>query len=135
MTEDYYERIQAILEEDSRYHPDAYAFVQEAVGYTQEKLQRGQGPDRHVSGQELIEGMRDLALAQFGPMAMLVLQEWGIHTTEDFGHVVFSLIRHRLLGASESDTLEDFRDGYTFEDAFVKTFQPAGADVQIDVIC
>ena len=47
----------------------------------------------HVTGQELCEAIRRYALDQYGYMAKLVLNNWGIRSTGDFGEIVFNLIR------------------------------------------
>lgn len=87
------EAIEFIRAKDPRYQPDAYSFVREALDYTQRTIARDKaGVTRHVSGQELLAGIRDFALAQFGPMAMLLLNEWGVHTCQDFGEIVFNMV-------------------------------------------
>ncbi|MEI6892488.1 MAG: Minf_1886 family protein, partial [Pontiella sp.] len=79
---------------------------------------------RHVSGQELLEGMREYALKEYGPVTKRVLSEWGINECVDFGNIVFNLIDEGLLGKTEEDTLEDFMGGYDFHAAFIIPFQP-----------
>lgn len=103
-----------IYEQDSRYREDAYAFVMEALSYTQRKLRRL----RHVTGDELLDGIKELLLRKFGPMAMIVLTHWGINSTEDFGHIVFNLVENRLLSQTEDDNIEQFRNGYDFAEVF-----------------
>jgi len=113
------ELLNRVLEKDDRYAVEAYIFVQEALEYTVSKLKT----PRHVSGQELLEGIREYALQEYGPMAKRVLNEWGLKKCIDFGHVVFNLVDEGLLGKSENDRLEDFSNGYHFDDAFVKPFR------------
>ena len=79
---------------------------------------------RHVSGQELLDGIREFALKQYGPMTQLVLQEWGIYRCEDFGEIVFNMIDYQILKKTSNDSREDFKGGYEFNDAFKKPFQP-----------
>ncbi len=87
------EAIDFIQAKDPRYRPDAYVFVREALDYTQKHITRDKlGSVRHVTGQELLTGIRDYALAQFGPMALMLLNEWGVHTCEDFGEIVFNMV-------------------------------------------
>ena len=87
------EALEIITIKDPRYSRDAYLFVREALDHTQRTLVRDkQGAIRHVSGQELLAGIRDYAAAQFGPMAMTVLSEWGIHSCQDFGELVFNMV-------------------------------------------
>lgn len=111
------------LAEHSRYHANGFYFVRDAVVYTVEKQTNSRN---HVSGRELLEGIRDYALEQYGPMALSVLEEWGIHRTEDFGNIVFAMIRHRLLQGSPQDRIEEFVDGYDFNDTFSKPFRASG---------
>ncbi len=119
---DFYERVERITERDLRYRAEAYGFVMLALGFTVARLPA----PRHVNGQELLDGIREYALEQFGPMAKTVFAHWGIHQTLDFGHVVFNLVSEGLLGKTDSDRLEDFRDRYDFETVFVRNY-PWGA--------
>lgn len=125
---DYHERMQAVLAEDNRYAPDAYDFVREAVTFTVRRLDLDALPPgrRHVRGPQLLAGFRDLAIEEFGPLALEVLHEWGLHRTDDVGHIVFNLVRHGLLGASKEDCQEDFAHGYGFEEAFVQPYVELG---------
>ena len=103
------------------YPPDAYAFVQEGLRYTVENMKhRGDdaSPGRHVSGQELCEGLRQFARKEYGLLAREVLQHWRIRGTEDFGRIVFAMVEAGLLRKSDEDSLKDFVGIYTFEDAF-----------------
>ena len=109
-----------LLEKDSRYKVEAYLFVREALDYTVRSFSK----PRHVSGQELLEGMRDYALQEFGPLTRRVLTEWGVHECIDFGNIVFNLIDAGLLGKTEEDSIEDFMDGYDFHEAFTLPFNP-----------
>src|SRR5690242_4453032 len=78
---------------DPRYPREAYLFVREALDHTQRTLARDkQGCIRHVTGQELLAGIKEYAATQFGPMAMMVFQEWGIHSCQDFGELVFNMV-------------------------------------------
>lgn len=114
-----------ILAKDQRYQRDAYLFVREALDYTQKIVaKQNRGRVRHVSGQELLAGIRDFALAQFGPMAMCVLEEWGVKATSDFGEIVFNMVEVEWLAKTEKDTRADFAGGYEFYDAFRKPFLP-----------
>jgi uncharacterized repeat protein (TIGR04138 family) len=126
--EEYRDRLRKIIAADPRFPSDAYDFVRDAVSYTTRKLQAAdaEAPRRHISGQELLEGIRDLALRQFGPLAIDVFTEWHVRCGEDFGSIVFNLVNHSLLGASDEDSPADFANGYDFQDAFVKPFQETG---------
>jgi len=114
------ERMRSILARDPRYAQDAYFFVREGLEHTVCRL----NAPRHVSGRELLEGLRKYALEQFGPLALRVLNEWGISECIDFGHVVFNLVEEGLLGKTEEDRLEDFSGGYEFREAFLVPFLP-----------
>jgi uncharacterized repeat protein (TIGR04138 family) len=113
-----------ILAHDRRYDREAYQFVREGLDYTLKMLKKsGHGPNRHVSGQELLEGLRRYALDQFGPMAKTVLEYWGVRRCEDFGELVFSMVEKGILGKSEQDNRGDFLGGYDFEEVFVKPYR------------
>lgn len=127
---DFMEAVDAIVVRDPRYHRDAYTFLRAALDHTQEMLEkRGETMPRHVTGGELLEGIREFALDQFGPMAITVLEEWGIRRCEDFGELVFNLIDQRVLSKTERDTREDFKGGYDFESAFTIPFRPTSGGV------
>lgn len=117
------EVIEKIVAQDARYHRDAYTFLREALEFTQKVICK-KGEVRHVSGAELLDGMRDYALTQFGPMTLTVLEEWGIRSTEDFGEMVFNMVEHNLLAKTDTDTRADFKDGYDFNEVFKKPFLP-----------
>ncbi|MFH1045484.1 MAG: Minf_1886 family protein [Candidatus Omnitrophota bacterium] len=108
------ETIESIIKKDPRYKLDAYSFVLEALHYTVKRLKEA----RHVSGLELLEGIKLYAKEQFGPMARTVFEHWGVQTTEDFGHIVFSLVEARILSKTEQDSIDDFKNGYNFEQVF-----------------
>ena len=121
------EAIEQIAAQDRRYHREAYFFLREALDHTQKmtgKLPK-KNEVRHVSGQELLGGIREYALHQFGPMTSTVLEVWGIKCCEDFGEIVFNMVENKLLAKTEQDSREDFRNGYDFHDAFRKPFLPS----------
>jgi uncharacterized repeat protein (TIGR04138 family) len=121
------EAVEQIRAKDPRYQPDAYAFVREALDHTQKGIVKdGKGRIRHVTGQELLKGIREYALAQYGPMALALLEEWGVHTCEDFGAIVFNMVEIGLLAKTDKDSQADFAGGYDFGEAFRKPFLPAG---------
>ena len=107
-------KIDRICKEDSRYKPEAYLFVLAALHFTINQLME----HRHITGQELLGGIRIYGLDQFGPLARQVFEHWGITQTEDFGYIVFSLVEAKLLGKTEEDSLADFQNVYNFSTAF-----------------
>ena len=119
--------VDAIIARDSRFERDAYLFIRDALEYTtkqQKKKAAGPPPECHVSGQQLLEGVRLYALSQYGPMVPTVFEHWRVRSCEDIGSIVFNLIEAREFGKSEQDTIEDFRRGYDFDEAFVQPFRP-----------
>ena len=132
------EVVEKIVALDPRYHRDAYHFVREALDYTQKAIHKDDPSnatrrDRHVSGQQLLDGIRDFALAQFGPMVLTVFEEWGVRRGEDFGEIVSNLVENGngLFGRSERDSADDFKGGYDFEEAFKKPFLPSQEAVKV----
>lgn len=111
---DFYHLVERICDKDSRYKPDAYEFIMQALHFTQKKLNR----QTHVSGKELLEGVREYAIEQYGPMTLTVFSHWGIDTTEDFGNIVFNLINSKILSKTEQDSIEDFKDVFSLKDTF-----------------
>lgn len=117
--------LERIVRRDPRFHRDAYLFLREALDHTQKVITKaGKEPLRHVSGQELLAGIRDFALQQFGPMALTLLQEWGLRKCEDFGEIVFNMVDANLLSKTAEDSRADFAGGYDFDEAFRKPFLP-----------
>ena len=119
------EVLERILAKDPRYAREAYFFVREALDFTQKiAVKSGREKVRHVTGQELLDGIREFALEQYGPMTPLLLGEWGLTRCEDFGELVFNMVEAGLLAKTKKDTREDFKGGYDFDDAFRRPFRP-----------
>jgi uncharacterized repeat protein (TIGR04138 family) len=119
------EALDSIVRSDPRYQRDAYVFLRDALDFTTKQQKKAKGTGiRHVSGPELLEGVRQYALKEFGPMVMTVFDNWGLHTSEDIGNMVFNLIGAGIFGKTEEDSIEDFRNVYDFEEVFVKPFAP-----------
>ena len=119
------ERIALLRRRDRRFARNAYYFILDALDHTIERLGRDQevGSSRHVGGVEVLEGVRELAADQFGPMAALVLRRWGMESTEDVGEVVFNLIEGGLLSRRPEDSRLDFVGGFDFHSAFEEKFR------------
>jgi uncharacterized repeat protein (TIGR04138 family) len=118
-------RIRNLALEDGRYSPAAFLFLLESLQVAVKLAGKEalEGTERHVTGQQVLSGMREHALAQFGPLAAQVWRSWGVRTTLDWGKVVFLLVDNGLLNRQESDTIEDFRDGFDFDEAFVRDYE------------
>jgi uncharacterized repeat protein (TIGR04138 family) len=124
------EAVDRILAEDPRYHREVYSFVRDALDFTVKQQKKNkEGVSRHVTPGQLLDGIRLFALKEFGPMVMTVFGYWNVSSCEDLGHIVFNMIRKEILGKNETDTLEQFRDGYDFYEAFVLPFLPISAAV------
>ncbi len=119
------EAVAKILKDDPRYAPDAYQFARETLDFTAAILSKpARGAERHISGQELLEGMRKYALQEYGAIAMTVLNTWGVFRCEDLGQIIFNLVDKGFLRKTEPDSIHDFDGGYDFETAFRKPFLP-----------
>jgi uncharacterized repeat protein (TIGR04138 family) len=122
---DFQETLERIVAEDPRYDEQAYHFLREALDFTIKLLEKPpEGRGRHVSGSELLDGIRQFALKEYGPIAYTVLRTWGITRCEDFGELVFNMVRHGLLGKTDDDRKEHFAGGYDFDSAFRRPFRP-----------
>ena len=120
-----YLRFVSAIEDDGRYPLEAYRFLQEGLEYA---VRRTHGPSafeqpavssiasdpRHVDGGQLCLSLRELALARWGPLARTVLNAWGVHSTRDFGEMVFVLVANEFLHKTEQDTLSDFEHVFAF---------------------
>lgn len=111
---DFYEKVKKINQQDLRYKPDAYEFVMQALWFTQKKFKI----EGHVHGRHLLEGIKELGLQEYGPMARTVFEHWGVTTTEDFGQIVFNMVNQGLMSKTKEDSLEDFKNVYEFKQAF-----------------
>lgn len=136
--------VRQLLRDDPRYRLEAYQFVREALSYAQESLfvdEPGSGKrrpkhksaeaseteqtegERHLTGQQLCEAIRQYAIEQFGFMAQVVLKSWGVTSTSDFGEIVYNLIGIGFMKKSDTDQRKDFDDVYDFDEAFRDQFQ------------
>ena len=123
------EKFRLLLAEDGRYDAEAYNFIYEALDWTLKNvISSERRTNQHVSGRELLEGVRQYAIDQFGCLAATVLGSWGVYETGDFGEMVFNLVAHDLMGRQESDSKGDFREMYDFHEVFdlapVFTYRP-----------
>ncbi|OYV04589.1 MAG: hypothetical protein CFE26_16060 [Verrucomicrobiales bacterium VVV1] len=117
--------IVSILGRDKRFDPHAFFFLKDSLDFTLKRAADGNsGLSRHVSGGELLEGFRDLALEQFGPMASTLMIEWGIRECSDVGEMVFLLIEEQMFGKQDSDTKEDFHGTFDMQEALTHPFLP-----------
>ncbi len=132
-SKDFNEVVKVIVKNDRRYDIGAYHFVRRALDFTLKKMKdrRTTAEGSHVSGRELLEGIREYALDQYGPMTKTLFEEWGLRQTGDFGEIVFNLIDYGLFGKTESDSREDFCNLYDFDSAFAKPFQPRQNHLQV----
>src|SRR5262245_9493299 len=117
-----------LCREDSRFAYEAYEFVSDAVTFTMKRLGRAkpdsddEDPGQHVSGAELLRGVCDMAVRDFGLMAPVVFRRWGVRATDDVGAIVFSLIKLGLLSKSDRDAPEDFHDLFDLHRALTERF-------------
>ena len=122
-------KLDEVVHRDPRYTYEAYEFVFAALAHTQRQLGRvppkegAVEPDYHVSGPQLLEGVRDLALREYGLMARTVFRTWGINRTADVGEIVFNLVAANLMSKTAEDTRNDFRDVYDLDRVLVDDFR------------
>ena len=120
----FHETLDTVVTRDPRYSREAYGFLREALEFTQKKRRKSRAESTHVSAIELLEGFREYSLQQFGPMGLTVLEYWGVRSTGDVGRMVFNLIEAGVFGRADDDRIEDFENGFSFEEAFVAPFRP-----------
>ena len=117
--ESFLEKIEKVMKENHQYKFEAYSFVMAGLHHTVSKLPKS----RHITGRELLGGIRDYALEQYGALARTVLNYWGIFKTEDFGRIVFALVEVGVLRKQPEDKIEDFQDVYDFKTAFDESYE------------
>jgi uncharacterized repeat protein (TIGR04138 family) len=127
----FHPKLAEIVQRDPRYAYEAYEFVFAALAHTQTLLGRApaeepkaeDAPQHHVSGRELIEGIRDLAQREFGLMARTVFHLWGVDRTDDFGEIVFNLVEAQLMSKTDSDSRADFHNVFDLDQILVRDYQ------------
>ncbi len=110
--------IEELAREHKRFAPGAYLLVFDGLERALTRLPAR----RHVTPRELVEGIRDVALEQWGFMARAVLEAWNVRATADFGDIVFSLIERGLLVAGDDDDRAQFANAFEFRDGFDQAF-------------
>ena len=112
--------IELLAECDGRYKKEAYLFIYDALQYTVDKLGKASLPkeQRHISGCDLLYGISEYGMDQFGPLTRSVFAHWGINATRDFGEIVFNLVKSNLMSKTDRDCIEDFTDVYDFAEEF-----------------
>ena len=126
--------LQQLVEDVGLYPPEAYEFIQKGLSFTVQRVHgeikeaeaaesKAAEVSRHISGQQLCEGLRDFALQQWGMLARTVLRRWNITSTLDFGRMVFALIEAGQMQKTDEDAVEDFKDVFEFKRAFETSYR------------
>ncbi len=123
-TLEFYNTVKKILLKDSRYAYDAYEFINDAVIFTVKLFEQEKGKPRHVTGMELVVGVKEFAIKKFGPMAHEVFSEWGITDGMSVGNIVFNMLDYGLLSKTDKDSIEDFKVNFIFEEELRNPFKP-----------
>ena len=108
-----------------KYSPEAFRFLVESLSHAIRLAgkEHAEGTERHVTGQELVRGMRAYAIELFGPLAAQVWRSWGVHSTLDWGEMVFRMVEDEKLSRNEEDSIDDFREDFDFDQVFVQEYQ------------
>lgn len=119
------EQIRMLALKDGRFSPEAFRFLFESLPHAMRLAgkENAEGAERHVSGQEVLAGMRAYARQLFGPLAGAVWRSWGVRQTLDWGRIVFLLVENGMLNRQDSDSVEDFRAGFDFDEVFVRQYR------------
>jgi len=118
--------LEKVMQVDPTYDREAYCFLRDALESTLKRRKKTRkDTNGHVSAPELLEGFRLYCLQEFGPMTIMVLDQWNIRATEDIGRMVFNLVNAGVFGATEEDSVEGFRDVYDFDEVFSRPFRPS----------
>jgi uncharacterized repeat protein (TIGR04138 family) len=122
------ETLEQIARDDGRYDARALKFVYEGLATTIEKLRQNEDADhpRHITGQELAWGLAEVAMQRWGRLAAMVLAQWGLRTTRDFGEIVYLMISREWMTSQDTDTIDDFNDVFDFSTVFER-------DCKIDI--
>jgi uncharacterized repeat protein (TIGR04138 family) len=119
--------VENIICDDSRFSYDAYEFISKAVAYTVQEIssQKKSSTSNHISGYELLCGIGDFAVQQFGPLAYEVLESWGLKDSLSIGYVVFNMVDYSLLGKSDDDSIKDFENVFNLKKELTIRFLPS----------
>lgn len=122
---DFDDAVTTICRKDARYQREAYAFIREALEFTIKKRRKAskESPS-DLSPSDLLDGFRLYALKECGPMAKTVLEYWGVESCEDVGNLVFNLVDAGVFSKTDRDSIDEFRNGFGFESAFLDPFRP-----------
>jgi len=112
--------LEKIAQEDGRFSPQAIKFVYEGLAYTAKNIVTDQ---RHVTGQALCDGLKNLAIEKWGRLALTVLNSWNVKNTRDFGEIVYLMIENNLMSTQPTDSIDDFNDVYDFNTIFKDNFE------------
>jgi len=119
-----HKKITVICKKDKRFSVNAYFFILDALHMSARKIHKKDPKhSHHLTGQELSEGIKNYALSRFGCMSYTVMDLWGLSKTGDFGTIVYNLIEIGLLGKSGNDSINDFKEIFDFDTAFLKPFE------------
>ena len=121
--------LRSILQKDRRYSLDAYLFVFEALEHRISKI----GKKRHVTGCELLEGIREVLLERYGFLSLALLERWGITKTSDFGEIVFNLVNEGLLKKTETDNMSDFENVFSLREELHDKFDFGVKDLNLSI--
>lgn len=112
--------LEQVIQEDGRYPAEAYAFLREGLAKSVKEVygQEESSGQHHVTGRQLCLSLKSLAAERWGLLARTVLGRWNIRATIDFGNMVYLMIQHGYMKKTDEDSLEDFRNVYTFAEAF-----------------
>src|SRR5262245_33497060 len=122
----FHPKLAEIVKKDPRFPYEAYEFIFSALTHTQKALgltpdqEVRDSPNNHVSGRQLLEGICDLALRDFGMMARTVFRLWGVQRTADIGEIVFNLVEANLLSKTDEDCRQDFTDVFNLDEALTR---------------
>jgi uncharacterized repeat protein (TIGR04138 family) len=125
----FHPKLAEIVRKDPRFPYEAYEFLFAALTHTQKSLglasehEGRETPENHITGRQLLEGIRDLALQEFGLMARTVFRLWGVHRTADVGDIVFNLIDANLLSKTDRDSRQDFEDVFDLDEALTRPLE------------
>src|SRR5437762_11882119 len=99
------EALESIVANNPRYHRDGYIFLRDALDFTTKRQKKIKGVSvRHVTGPELLDGVRQHAVKEFGPRVITVFDSWGIQSCAYVGHMVFNLFVAGVFGETDVDS-------------------------------
>lgn len=97
------------MDKHQKYHLFAYHFL-----YTVSNLTAHHAPSKrhktptHLTAKEFYLAVCERAIQEYGPLAKLVLERWGLKTNRDLAEAVFHMVEAGIFRKQRHESKDDF---------------------------